>query len=76
LAASRNRPSSVASGAPRGYGDRRNLTTYQKGADMGITSTSTSGIAEVVMDNPPVNALERRRLVRARPIVRGSVSDP
>jgi enoyl-CoA hydratase len=34
------------------------LTTYQKVAGMGITSSvDERGIAEVVMDNPPVNAL-------------------
>lgn len=34
------------------------LTTYQKVAGMGITSNvDERGIAEVVMDNPPVNAL-------------------
>ena len=32
---------------------------------MPTTHTITDGIAEVVMDNPPVNALDRRRLVRA-----------
>lgn len=37
----------------------QNLTTYQKVAGMGITSNVDGrGIAEVVMDNPPVNALD------------------
>ena len=41
-----------------GYGGEPNLTTYQKVAEMGITSNvDERGIAEVVMDNPPVNAL-------------------
>jgi enoyl-CoA hydratase len=36
----------------------QDLTTYQKVAGMGITSSvDERGIAEVVMDNPPVNAL-------------------
>ena len=45
---------------------------------VGITSTvDERGIAEVVMDNPPVNALDRRRLVRAgRHHHAASASDP
>lgn len=49
----------------------RNLTTYQKVAAMPISSSvADTGIAEVVMDNPPVNALtvagwfELARIVR------------
>jgi enoyl-CoA hydratase len=41
-----------------GYGGPTNLTTYQKVGVMGISSSvDERGIAEVVMDNPPVNAL-------------------
>jgi enoyl-CoA hydratase len=34
------------------------LTVYQKPVSMGITSTAADGVAEVVIDVPPVNALD------------------
>jgi enoyl-CoA hydratase len=58
--------------SPLGYGDRRNLTTYQKVPEMGITSTvDEQGIAEVVMDNPPVNALNVAGWFELATIIRG-----
>ena len=43
---------------------------------MGIAHTVTDGIAEVVMDNPPVNALTVAGWFELADIVRASGADP